>query len=119
MIIEMPEEYIIYRNYFEGIGLTDEWRRAYQNLSIQELKELHYYTHSNNFKDLHFNNITVNVGQVLEHYLIKKDIGDQKDLKEVRKKYNSLIKKDQFIELTLTYDFENENISKLRKASMI
>jgi len=44
----------------------------------------------------------------LSHYTITRDdVKEQdKEIAKIRKRYNNLIKKDKFVNLTLTYDFE-------------
>lgn len=46
--------------------------------------------------------------EFLSHYIVsKKDIlADDYEIDKIRKQYNNLIKKDRFLNLTLTYDFE-------------
>ena len=35
-ILHMPETYIVYRYFFEGLGMTDEWRKVYYSLTVKE-----------------------------------------------------------------------------------
>ena len=110
LIIEMPEEYIIYRNYFENIGLTQEWRKEYLSLNPEELSELRGLTHTNNFKEIDLNYVSAKISHILQHYLIKKNVENLKDYKRLKNQFDKLIKKETFIELTLTYDFEQDII---------
>ena len=36
-LLYMPEAMIIYRFYFEGTGLTDEWRNSFKGLTDAQL----------------------------------------------------------------------------------
>ena len=115
-ILYMPETYIIYRYFFEGIGLTEKWRQQFHLLTDEEKKTALPIIESNGFKEYHKITQNKNILGLLKHYTIKKE-----DVKEAQAKmsyertkrhFNKLIKEDQFKELTLTYDFEEEVVRK-------
>ena len=41
-ILSMPKDLLTYRNYYENIGVTQKWKRLFNNLSKDEKEELMY-----------------------------------------------------------------------------
>lgn len=112
-ILHMPESYIIYRYFFEGLGMTNEWREIYYSLTDNEKEIAFKLIESNDFSDYQSKTDNKKILELLKHYTIKRDhIKDIKemdiDFKETKNYFDKLIKEDQFKELTLTYDFEAE-----------
>jgi hypothetical protein len=51
MILTLPRDFLVYRNYFEKIGLTDMWKKEYENLySLNKLNTLHSLLSDSIFK---------------------------------------------------------------------
>lgn len=119
-LLHMPEAYIIYRKVFEEIGLTQEWRALYNNINATERDLIKVIIQTNDF-----NNIPKVLSEqsrlLLSHYSIKREDAElytKKDVsyKELKSQFNQLIKKDIFKNLTLTYDFEDDEISRKKIA---
>lgn len=74
-ILYMPETYIVYRKLFEkDLGYTADWIKLFN--SVQGLKEydkLESMIHDNSFANVngHFN--SKKIGEIIKHYLIKRD----------------------------------------------
>ncbi len=108
-ILYMPETYIIYRGVFAENGLSNLWQAEFRALKNSELwpiaKEI---IENNDFKTFKERTINPELLRFLTHYQVSsKDIGQEdKRLRDLRKQYRNLIKKDRFVNLTLTYDFE-------------
>jgi len=119
-ILYMPETYIVYRHIFRyKLGYTTIWEEEYGNLSDLDRKIAHKIIEGNVFTDeevAKFNPSEM-VESFLRHYKIsRKDIdGIDKDYKKLKSKFDKLIKEDPFINLTLTYDFENEKARKVHR----
>ncbi len=72
-LLYMPEAMIIYRLYFEGIGMTDEWWKAYNNLSKEELNIINPIIEENDFKNIELKTKNKKILKVLRYYQIKRD----------------------------------------------
>ncbi len=110
-LLYMPETYIIYRSVFEKeMGYTEIWLNEYRNLELNDLNEAKKIIENNDFNNIDEKTNNSNVKHFLRHYQIDRGdlkIEDPKFLK-LKKKFDNLIKKDPFLDLTLTYDFEPE-----------
>jgi hypothetical protein len=109
-LLYMPESYIVYRKIFEkDLGYTDLWRDLFRSLTPAEFEEVKPIIESNGFSNGHLKTTNPKLLELLKHYTItgyevrKHDY----EYKALKQKYDRLIKKDQFINLTLTYDFED------------
>lgn len=116
-ILHMPEEYIIYRYFFEGNGFTDSWRTLYRSLNGDEKMEFDLILKTNDFKNVRNISSSPKILTLLKHYNIQKENVKEIQLKdlsfqETKKKFDKLVKDDQAINLTLTYDFEAETARK-------
>jgi len=112
-ILHMPEEYIIYRYFFEGNGLTDEWRENYRSLDAEERKIAEEIIRSNDFEDCAAKTQSPRILALLKHYNIKRENlhniePEDIQFKSTKKQFDKLIKEDISLNLTLTYDFESE-----------
>ncbi len=108
-ILYMPETYIIYRKLFEvELGLTPQWKNLFYSLSEPEAIEAKKIIESNDFSDIKSKTSNRKIRKLLEHYTISRDDvkSSDKDYLELKQKYDHLINTDQFIDLTLTYDYE-------------
>lgn len=117
-ILYMPETYIVYRYFFEGIGLTDMWRQTFNSLTEKEREKVLPIIKSNDFRNI--SEVTTNkkLLELFRHYTIKRDDVRDKDTnyKKLKTQFQKLIKEDKFIDLTLTYDFEDEKPRRLHRA---
>lgn len=114
-LLHMPEAYIIYRKVFEEIGLSQEWRALYNNINATEKDLVKLIIQSNDFNHIP-PVLSESSRKLLSHYSIKREDAElytKKDTnyKELKTQFDKLIKKDLFKNLTLTYDFEDEEIT--------
>jgi hypothetical protein len=116
-ILYMPENYIVYRNFFEEMGLTDMWRKSFKSLTAREKAKVLPIIASNNFNEIFSSTKNKKVLELFRHYTIKHRGIDFKDFnyKQTKKHYQRMITEDHFIDLTLTYDFEGKRNTKRRK----
>ena len=72
-LLIMPEAMIIYRFYFEEIGLTDEWWNAYSALSLEQKEIVNPIIYSNRFDD--YENVVTDpeCRHVLSFYRIRRE----------------------------------------------
>lgn len=112
-ILHMPEAYIVYRHLFRyAYGYTQVWQEEYREILLSEDRDVaQAIIRAADFSDDTINSYQPSdkVRHFLRHYTLAKGSADpSKDPKflALKSKYDKLIKQDQFIELTLTYDFE-------------
>ena len=113
-ILYMPETYIIYRKLFEvELGLTHEWQKLFRSLNEKEFCEAKSVIETNDFKNLKKKPTNEKILKLLEHYTISRDDvrKSDKEYVELKEKYDHLIENDPFIDLTLTYDYEDREPS--------
>lgn len=72
-LLYMPEAMIIYRFYFEKIGLTDEWWNAYTALTEEEKDIINPIIEHNDFRNLERKTDNHNVLSLLGYYTITRD----------------------------------------------
>lgn len=72
-LLYMPEAMIIYRFYFEKLGLTNCWWHDYNNLTVEEKKQIRPIIERNVFTNIDEINLSEAVQRVLEYYRITKD----------------------------------------------
>jgi hypothetical protein len=110
-ILYMPETYIVYRSVFEKkLGYTEIWRKEYKAIkSSRNWEEAKVIIELSDFSNIE--EITTNpaVRHFLRHYEVQRGNVDKEDkeYRVLKKKYDKLIRSDRFIDLTLTYDFED------------
>ena len=124
-ILHMPEAYIVYRHTLRyDFGYTQVWENEYRSLSDEDRITAQKIIHQANFTQEAIDSYNPNeiVRHFLRHYtLIRNSADPSKNPKflALKSKYDKLIKADQFIELTLTYDFnENEDAVDLSSAEL-
>lgn len=83
-LLYMPEAMIIYRFYFEEIGLTEEWWNTYSSLNDEEKAIINPIIEQNDFHDLDLKTTNTNVLKVLQYYTIKREDAE-KALKQTKK----------------------------------
>jgi hypothetical protein len=108
-LLYMPEQYIIYRKVFsETYGFTQIWQQQFEALMMTEKAEfVKSLIELNDFSNINRLTTDAEILKLLQHYTIKNP-DDSLDEEYLSKKmeYSDLVKKDRFMELTLTYDFE-------------
>lgn len=112
-ILYMPETYIVYRHTCRyELGYTTIWENEYRNLSDADLLVAQKIISNNDFtsKTILTHNPSATVQHFLRHYQILRGDMDKTDIeyKKLKAEFDKLIKEDQFIDLTLTYDFEKD-----------
>jgi hypothetical protein len=113
-LLYMPETYIVYRSVFEeekNLGYTKFWSRDFDIIYDTNLwGEAKSIIETNDFINIDEKTSNPIVKEFLRHYTIQRSTlkNDEKDYKSLKKKYDKLIKTDHFLDLTLTYDFEDE-----------
>lgn len=109
-ILYMPETYIVYRYLFSNkLGYTDIWRDEFYNLLDEnERNEAKGIIETNDFSAIDDYTDNPKIKHFLRHYLIQRGNINDKDPEfvQLKRKYDKFIKENQFIDLTLTYDFE-------------
>lgn len=121
-ILYMPETYIIYRYDFrddDKVGYTPIWKKEYRelkNLFPKEWEIAKKIIEGNIFTEeiINESKLTDRGKHFLRHYTIKRGSvkSDDTEFRKLKLKYDKLIKEDPFIDLTLTYDFEEINVKK-------
>ena len=109
-LLFMPEEYIIYRKIFEDdYGFAQIWKDQFDALmNTDKAQMVKQIIINNDFTNIQSLTIDSDIIELLKHYTIKKPNDFLVDQELIGKKieYSRLIRQDQFLELTLTYDFE-------------
>ena len=111
-ILYMPEAYIIYRYAFENeMQYTPIWFAEYKALGGDDLATAQAIIKKNSFTaeaiDSYYPSDTVR--HFLRHYtIIRGNIVTTDGYKAVKAQFDKLIKEDQALNLTLTYDFESD-----------
>ena len=72
-LLVMPEAMIIYRFYFEEIGLTDEWWENYSALTEEQKNIINPIIYSNNFE--HYDDVVQDPDclKTLSYYCIRRE----------------------------------------------
>ena len=113
-LLYMPEVFIIYRKLFEDdLCITKKWRYAY-NLIRQNKKlwlQVKIIIEENNFNNLERKTNNKNILDFLQFYKITRDDVNSVDTEHIalKKKYKRLVSNDLFIDLSLTYDYDDSN----------
>lgn len=72
-LLYMPEAMIVYRFYFEGIGLTDEWWEIFSSLSKEKMDICKPIIHKNDFTSISSLTLDDDILNVLSYYTIKRE----------------------------------------------
>lgn len=72
-LLYMPEAMIIYRFYFEGIGMTEKWWNDFNSLTEEEMRIIKPIIERNDFSDIGNQTDNVNVLRVLQYYCITRE----------------------------------------------
>jgi hypothetical protein len=110
-ILYMPETYIIYRKLFEELKFTEHWQMIYRSFEPDERNEANNILEKNDFSNLEQKTSNQKILKLLQHYTITRGQVKEsdKEYELLKEKYDLLIATDQFIDLTLTYDYEDRN----------
>lgn len=76
-LLYMPEAMIIYRFYFEGIGMTEKWWKDFNSLTEKEMQIIRPIIERNNFSDIESQTDNINVLRVLQYYRITREDAEQ------------------------------------------
>ena len=76
-LLYMPEAMIIYRFYFEEIGMTDQWWSDFNSLTVEEMAQIKPIIERNNFSNIDDLDVLPNVRKVLNYYRITRDEAEQ------------------------------------------
>lgn len=71
-LLYMPEAMIVYRLYFEEIGLTEEWWKAFSSLTKEEMDILKPIVEKNDFSNYEETCTNENVLNVLKYYRVSR-----------------------------------------------
>ncbi|MCD9188946.1 MAG: hypothetical protein LUM44_21190 [Pyrinomonadaceae bacterium] len=124
-ILHMPETYIIYRHLCRHkLDYTKVWEEEYRSLSVKDLRVAQEIIRSNDFSNENIlkKKPSKKVKHFMRHYrMISRNSIEEndKEYKKIKKLYDDMIKNDQFIDLTLTYDFEATEDRKLNYDSQL
>jgi hypothetical protein len=72
-ILYMPDEYILHRFYFKGIGATDAWENEFNSLTKKEMMAVLPIIEQAEFAGLDLAQYTQPIRSLLGHYLVKKE----------------------------------------------
>lgn len=72
-LLYMPETMIVYRFYFEGLGLTDKWWERFTSLSWEKRERIKPMIHKNDFSDIEKLTSDSELLEVLSFYTIKRE----------------------------------------------
>lgn len=110
-IMYMPEAFIIYRKLFEEeLQLTSNWKTVFNAIKSDEnlWEEAKPILERSEFSDIESETDNPILLNFFEFYKIKREDvkKSDKEYTRLKKKFDHLIKSDQFVDLTLTYDYE-------------
>jgi hypothetical protein len=97
-LLYMPETFILFRFFFEKEGLTEEWWKAFNDLTPTELVEAKQIIEKNLFKDISFKTSNENILKVLKYYTFSREnIGDSNsDLHKLKVVFDKLEKDEKY-----------------------
>lgn len=111
-ILYMPESYIIYRKLFEEhLGYTEIWKNDFKSLSEEEKLVAKPIIEDNDFSNYHQTIDNPKIIKLLNHYTITRNFSNSMlnrddDYINLKRKFDKLIKTDNLLDLTLTYDHQ-------------
>jgi len=120
-LLYMPETYIVYRKLFEeDLGYTDKWFTLFRSLSSEEFEEVKTIIEKNDFKGNFIKTKNPKLLELLNHYTISRDDVKKEDAeyKKVKNKFDKLIFNDKYLNLTITYDYEDELVNNYQNATV-
>lgn len=110
-LLQMPEPYIVYRHLSQELGYAQAWKTEYRALSSRDRMTVDSIIASNDFSQgtIARNKASKNARHFLRHYtsISRRSFEENdKERKKIQAIYDELILSDQFLHLTLTYDYE-------------
>lgn len=72
-LLYMPEAMIIYRFYFEKLGMTERWWHDYNDLTVAEKEQINPIIEMNVFTHIDETNLSTSVRKVLDYYRITRE----------------------------------------------
>jgi len=72
-LLYMPEAMIIYRFYFEELGMTERWWHDYNDLTVAEKEQINPIIEMNVFTHIDETNLSTSVRKVLDYYRITRE----------------------------------------------
>lgn len=114
-ILYMPESYIIYRKLFEeDLGYTKNWLFLFREIKQdkERFEIVKPIIESNDFSNYQDYIQDEKLLALLQHYTITRDMANSlsvrdKSYNEIKNKYDKLVKNDNFLDLTITYDYSS------------
>jgi len=76
-LLYMPEAMIIYRFYFEGNGMTENWWNSFQALSFSQRAIINPIIHGNDFTSIDKLTNDIKILEVLSYYKIRREDAEQ------------------------------------------
>ncbi len=121
-LLYMPETFIVYRKLFEkDLGLTKKWQTLFRAIKKDSVlwAEASKIIEQSDFTNLADKTTNKKILSLLEYYTITRDDAEKSDndYLALKNKFDHLIKNDQFIDLTLTYDYENIERNNIKEPS--
>jgi hypothetical protein len=120
-LLYMPEAYIVYRKVFsEKYKMAQIWRDQFDDLmngpEAELVKQIIVKNDFRNYQELTQN---PKILSLMQHYTIgRKELKDTDAAhNELKRRFSRLIKENQHLNLTLTYDFEATRARSKHKAS--
>lgn len=118
-LLYMPETFIIYRSLFEvDLGLTKKWKALYHSIKTDDKlwNDTKIILEKNDFTNLKEKTQNKKILDLLEYYTIAREDVKKSDNEylELKKKFDHLIESDQFMDLTLTYDYEEREPDRIQ-----
>jgi len=107
-LLYMPETYIMNRNFFKNNGKLTEWENDLEALSYEDQHTAKKLIEENDFSDIETITNNPMILRLLSHYKFdnNKQVVDF-EVNRLRTHFDKLIKRNMFIELTLTHDFDH------------
>ena len=117
-ILHMPEQYVMYRDAYEKSGLIKVWNEQYLALNNENKDKVSNIIKNYEYKNLKIDDFDDDHKDFMSHYILNNEhqVFKQNDSYSiVRDRYQQLIKKDVFLDMTLTYDYDNSHLNDLGK----
>lgn len=88
-LLYLPEDYLIYRFFYEHLGYTQQWKKVFYSLTNNELIEVKTLIEKLEFDNTE-NSENENIVKVLKHY--KNILDKSPELQQLKKEYDLLMK---------------------------
>ena len=92
----------------------------FRSLSSEEFEEVRTIIEKNDFKGNFFKTKNPKLLELLNHYTISRDDVKKEDAeyKKLKNKFDKLIFNDKYLNLTITYDYEDELVNNYQNATV-